>query len=889
MSSPRSAGRAAKQRAVPNELEALLKAAKGIGLLSLSQASTMRNNVATGNLSAGVVTADLQKKLAAAKEKWEREKADARTWAKGRWARAIFDFRPTEEVGDTRVPDLAFSKEDIIQLTLGDPMKWWRGTLASSPSREEGEFPKNYVELLDKKEATRDHYPIEGSGELIVYTGDTIVIVRRGEQISYGFTERRAGEVKAFPTHCLLPVPIDLVPTPSKDNGAPPHLPRDTGVALEANPAHIAIDVSDEDDSAGSPPMPAPDNSQSAADAARLERIGLMMQQPPPALSASKQLRTGGVVEVVFDEDGPLGLELESTDGAHGGVGVVGITPGSQAEHCRGDDLVSALQTCELRLKSLRVGEMPALELSEVPYLKCINLIGSTKARPLAFEFWIDATSDEQTNEDAEDDLTAQKAGSLGGKVGLKRFMDVGTAVVAQLRAEEQALLAELEELDVIAECNTKVPPEIPVWPPTEKKCSKCLGWLALFGFVLTCASCDLGYHYLYLSIADTADDRVVYRHVGVGASNDTDLYGWARVERSFSHFGEFWDMREPCGANWTTLMNPNPTVGSIAGSITEEPLVGVTRVFTCDGDTTLVNLTQGLCAGLAFSLLGLCCLYISRCNRNCCSKSRPKRRSEWGLFVECFAVFLLGEALNVNHEFVAAGRAKDPSTIDLWLVTVGLLGGVLLCGLWNTPSACGWFTCCFTTRRLKRRLAAKEEQCALQTKEIKKLTAQLASLRARVEVAKHLQSDPAEDDRPQPLPRDDDDETVLGGEEFYVLHDVADPVGVLRVRFDGRTHGFEVLRGGAIAAVAPGSAAEEAGVTCDHVITEINGEPMEHDLDVRLVTHFLAARPVYVTFGEAPPTAVSQSEYEPSETGESVSLADLLAPEPEPAAVSEF
>ena len=884
-SSPR-AGQRAKPRAVPNELEALLKAAKGIGLLSLSQASTMRNNVATGKLSAGVVTADLQKKLAAAKEKWEREKVDARTWAKGRWARAIFDFRPTEEVGDTRVPDLAFSKEDIIQLTLGDPMKWWRGTLASSPSREEGEFPKNYVELLEKKEATRDHYPAEGSVELSVYTGDTLVIVRRGEQTSYGFTERRAGEVKAFPTHCLLPVPIELA-QPSKDSDAPPILPRDTGVALEANPAHVTIDVSDEDD-ASAPPTPEPDNSQSVADAARLERIGLMTQHPPPlSPAASKQLAAGGIVEAIFEEDGPLGLELESTDGAHGRVGLVGITPGSQAARCLGDDLVSALQRCELRLKSMRVGNMPALELSQVPYLKCINLIGSTKARPLAFEFWIDSASDEHSEEEEDPEAQTSRSAApiapLGGKVGLKRFMDAGATVVAKLRAEEQALLRELEELDVIEEQKEKAPPEIPVWPPLEQKYSKCLGWLVLIAFALTCAACDLGYHYLYLSLS-TADDRAAYRHAGIG-SNETDLYGWARVQRSFSHFGEFWDMREPCGGNWTTLMNPT------GGTMLEEPLAGLNRVFTCDGDTSLVNLTQGFCVGVVFSLLGLCCKYVTRSKWDCCKRDKPKANSPCALFVERGAVVMLGEALNINHEFVAAGRAKDPSTIDLWLVSFGLLAGALLCTV-SSDTCCSWFTCCFTTRRLKARLAAKEAQCSLQTKEIKRLRAQLASVRAKLEVREtYLWARTAEDDRPVPLARDDDDgSTVLGGGEFYVLPDVTDPVGVLRVRFDGRVHGFEVLRGGAIAGVAAGSAAEEAGVTSEHVITEINGEPVEDNMDVRLVSHFLAARPVYVTFAEKGLAAISESEYEPSEAAES--YAELLAEylqEPEPAAVSEF
>ena len=49
-------------KAIPGELEALLKAAKSIGLLSNMQASSMRNDVQTGRLTAGVVTAQLKKR-----------------------------------------------------------------------------------------------------------------------------------------------------------------------------------------------------------------------------------------------------------------------------------------------------------------------------------------------------------------------------------------------------------------------------------------------------------------------------------------------------------------------------------------------------------------------------------------------------------------------------------------------------------------------------------------------------------------------------------------------------------------------------------------------------------------------------------------------------------
>jgi hypothetical protein len=85
----------------------------------------------------------------------------------------------------------------------------------------------------------------------------------------------------------------------------------------------------------------------------------------------------------VFEEAGPLGLILASTDGERGRVRLAGIAPGTQAERCRG---LAGVET-GLLLESLRVGQAPALDVTEVGYLECVELI-KTQVRPLAF-VWV--------------------------------------------------------------------------------------------------------------------------------------------------------------------------------------------------------------------------------------------------------------------------------------------------------------------------------------------------------------------------------------------------------------------------------------------------------------------------------------------------------------------
>lgn len=766
---------------VPNELEALLKAAKSIGLLNLAQASTMRNNVATGKLSAGVVTADLQKKLAAAKVKWEQEKADARTWAKGRWARAIFDFQPTEEVGDARVPDLSFSKEDIIQLTLGEPMKWWRGTLASSPSREEGEFPKNYVELLEKKTATCDHQG-ESSGELSIWAGDTIVIVRRGEDRCYGFTERRAGEVKPFPARCLQPVPA---PTPKLSPAKQPPAPPPSRAARDARRAardavglpHIIVDVSD-DDEYGAPPARAstespPEQATKAVEFTRRNRLALLRAAADAGAGAPKR------------------------------------------------DEVSATEK--------PVGQ------------------------------------------------------------GMQRFMEAGAAMVAKLRAEEQALLAEMAAMDKVAELDSPAPPPVPLWPPSEKKrCgSKCLGWSLLITLTLTFCAVDFGFHYMFFAVPE--NDGTIYRHAGIGESlgaNETDLTGWPRVERNIKHAQSIWDLREPCGQNWTLLMELEDQSDDAPP---RDYLGAMRRVATCDGDSLLVNVAQSLGAGVIFALLGLSCITpnpYSRCCRRCRCRTAseedgdPRRGSSvCCVFTECVVVFLLGELLSINHQFVAAGRSRDPSTVDLWFVTLGLLIGLSIATCPIFSSLLAYCCSCFTTLRLRKALAAKERQCESQAGEIQRLTAQLAASKARAEVTAFMhpsgqQQQPQdredgagasrrqqqekwdEDDdsrSPDPLAQSDDLSDAGSDEDlgFHIFRDEANTLSeVLRVRFDiDAPIGIELLDGGVLSEVEPHSLAEEVGVTLQHTITAINGSEISRSTDSQSIRQLLSSRPVYVSF----------------------------------------
>jgi Ca2+-binding EF-hand superfamily protein len=103
----------------------------------------------------------------------------------------------------------------------------------------------------------------------------------------------------------------------------------------------------------------------------------------------------------------------------------------------------------------------------------------------------------------------------------------------------------------------------------------------------------------------------------------------------------------------------------------------GLRALLTCDGQTLTTNLLGQLAAGCVWVCLGAPVLSPHLC-------------LGWG--VAC----LLGLLLNIWHQFVVVAHAGvDPSGIDLWLATIGLLlGGVLLRPWhWLFVNVCCW--CC--------------------------------------------------------------------------------------------------------------------------------------------------------------------------------------------------
>ena len=64
---------------------------------------------------------------------------------------------------------------------------------------------------------------------------------------------------------------------------------------------------------------------------------------------------------------------------------------------------------------------------------------------------------------------------------------------------------------------------------------------------------------------------------------------------------------------------------------------------------------------------------------------------------------------------------------------------------------------------------------------------------------------------------------------------------------------GVHVTHGGILASVTAGSAAEQAGVTANHVIISANGTPVGIGMDVRAVVALLRVRPVTVAFSLVP------------------------------------
>lgn len=385
------------------------------------------------------------------------------------------------------------------------------------------------------------------------------------------------------------------------------------------------------------------------------------------------------------------------------------------------------------------------------------------------------------------------------------------------------------------------------------------MSWSLLVALTLILCAVDLTLQMLFSPV----EDENSYRHEGIGDAqlNDTSVLRWNRVQRNIEHAGQFWDPRKPCGQNMTGLME-------LGGSL-DDYLTGMHRVVTCDGDPALVNLGQSFAAGLVFAVLGL--LFVTpelvapqlctRCKWRRCRTARgvTARSSRCCVLFECLSVFLLGELLNVQHEFVVAGRNRDPSTIDLWLVTLGLFVGVSLTSLPICRCVVHYLCSCITIRRLRRALQKKQTETESQRLEIKRLQAQIAVAAARVQVDQLMR--PTEGDsethgaaeqrqgQPEPLDQSEDlsDEETDPG--YHVFRDGASPK-LLRIRFDTSLPiGVGVLAGGVLSHVSAGSLAADAGVTMRHAVTAINDTLITAGTGEASIAQLLSTRPVYVTF----------------------------------------
>ena len=100
--------------------------------------------------------------------------------------------------------------------------------------------------------------------------------------------------------------------------------------------------------------------------------------EPQPAPAPAPEDRA--LYRVVFDDEGPLGLVLASTDGERGRVKLAGITPGSQAEERCGGDLAPAVAG------GLLLASINEEDVSHIPYLDALEKI-KTAARPLCVAF----------------------------------------------------------------------------------------------------------------------------------------------------------------------------------------------------------------------------------------------------------------------------------------------------------------------------------------------------------------------------------------------------------------------------------------------------------------------------------------------------------------------
>ena len=166
--------------------------------------------------------------------------------------------------------------------------------------------------------------------------------------------------------------------------------------------------------------------------------------------------------------------------------------------------------------------------------------------------------------------------------------------------------------------------------------------------------------------------DEMLHRHTGLSdAGWQGEFYysstGWERARFNLRNFHVFWSPARPCGLEWGDHFTAeNGFLG------------GLDALLTCDGNTLGTNLLAHLAMGALVPLVGIPMMW-------------PYWKVGW------VYVAVLGEMLNIWHQFVASGRYEDPSWIDLWLFTLGLLlGGGLGRGM-------GYCCACFFCSRCPR------------------------------------------------------------------------------------------------------------------------------------------------------------------------------------------
>ena len=156
------------------------------------------------------------------------------------------------------------------------------------------------------------------------------------------------------------------------------------------------------------------------------------------------------------------------------------------------------------------------------------------------------------------------------------------------------------------------------------------------------------------------------HRHAGLADSPSWDnSTEWERVGFNFQNFGAFWNPARPCGLSWSEHFTAER-------SFTE----GIDGLITCDGNTLATNLLGQLLTGTIVTVVGILSMW-------------PHWEFAWG-----YSAFV-GQLLNIWHQFVASGRFVDPSWVDLWLFTVGLLLGCAFGRGLGYLCACFFCSCC--------------------------------------------------------------------------------------------------------------------------------------------------------------------------------------------------